>query len=56
MNSRHVPINQDLPREIVDMTILLLPKLDLTDLERLILFTELEVQYRQETGEITDED
>ena len=50
MNSRqYLSTNFLMPTDLVTMTCEILPRLSLIDLERILIFTEMEIQYRQET-------
>lgn len=55
MNSRSLQ-QEGFPYDIVSLTLKILPLLDLTDLNRLLLFAEEEIIYRQEQGLLNETD
>jgi hypothetical protein len=42
------------PTDIVSMVVELMPRLDLVELQKLILFSEMEIDYREEKGILDD--
>lgn len=55
MNSRQFMTEEVLhPADIVSMVVELMPRLSLVDLQKLIMFSELEVQYREDKGLLND--
>lgn len=44
------------PADIVSMIVELMPRLNLLELQKLLMFSELEIQYRQDKGLLDDAD
>lgn len=56
MSTRRVALSESVsPKDLVNMLIDALPKLKLVDLNKLILFSELEIEYRDDKGLLDDE-